>query len=209
MAAAFTKSFLSFILLIVFSSWQRFDQPEMKAFDEPLYRLMLEQVESNGLWENRRQPVEIRVDPRPLEKSRAFLEELAFAQIEESELERYIQLIIEFEVIPADIEEDYICEGTGGMPPPPRPGEPYEPPVIPEHCKEIGRNFVTIAFAVPRLEKETASREGNVEGIKLRYVVRAVEISSYTIAIYDLVFDLKEDHRWEFIQKEEIFMVMS
>lgn len=208
MVATFTKSFLSFIPLIVFSSWQRFDQPEMKAFDEPLYRLMLEQVESNGLWENRRQPVEIRVDPRPLEKSRAFLEELAFAQIEESELERYIQLIIEFEVIPADIEEDYICEGTSGMPPPPRPGEPYGPPVIPEHCKEIG-NFVTIAFAVPRLKKATASHEENVEDKKSRYIVRAMEISSYTMAIYDLVFDLKEDHRWEFIQKEEIFMVIS
>lgn len=194
-------SILPLIILITIGAnlSSSYSQQIPKPYEEPLYRTLLEQVTDNGLWEKRENSPQVRIDPRPLAGSPADMEEISFVQINKNHLEKYRRLIREYDAVPADFTKDRICFGTGGLQPPPLPKKKYEKPEIPKHCEELG-DFVTIAFTLPAPE-ETNEID--------RIVIRAIEISDYTFGIFDMIFHKQEDQNWQFVKKQQIFMVMS
>lgn len=166
-----------------------------------LYPTLINQVGEIGLWENRNRPVNIRIDPRPFSGNPTGVEEITFETVNENLVDYFRSVIEAHGAIPADIVEDNICQSTGGLQPPPTSEGRAE---IPDHCVEIAP-FISIAFSIPQVYSEDAS-ENNEEQ---KYVVRAIEISNYTLGVFDLVFQKTMDGEWEFISKETKQFVMS
>lgn len=174
-------------------------QPPAKTFDPQLYSLILKQVETKGLWENRSDSIQVRIDPKPLANTTKSSEEIAFIPADSRDLEKYTSLILDHSLQPTDMNRDMNCLYIEGLKPP-SIDKMKNDHSLTEYCKAIG-NFVTIAFTLPRLVATDTSEQ--------RFAIEAVEISGYTFGVFDLFFEKQEDGSWIFIKKEERLFVMS
>lgn len=181
-----TSIFFSLTLLI------QLNQSDLTNHKE-LYPTLINQVSEMGLWENRNEPVNIRIDPKSFTGSPTGVEEISF-EPDNEELVDYFKSVIEAHgAIPTDIVEDNSCQSTGGLQPPPTSEEQVK---IPDHCMEIAP-FVSIAFSIPQVYSGDASENNEQQ----KFVVRAIEISNFKFGVFDLVFQKQRVENGNLYQK--------
>jgi len=222
---------LMVIILIVFNAGlsiqmngQTKQVSDNRSIEESLYRQLLQQVVPDGLLESRSGDINLRIDPRFLKSDPniAHIKQENLYEEKKIDIQRYRNLIVEFHAKPANITKDLECLFSKSLPPPPDSEKTSQRMHGSEYCDEIS-NFVTLIFGVPRhggayfpafelgYSKSTALEidERNLGKEKNWYTVRAIEISSFSLGVYDLVFEKKENDKWKFIKKYKLVSILS
>jgi len=218
---------LVLILLSILLSFKMYAQDNRSMNNSEiniiLYKQLLNLVTPDGLSNSREANLDLRIDPRLLNKDpdiHQIKPENLYVQSEIDSV-NIVNLITEFGAKPSDIIKDVECLFSNGLPPPPQSNKSCEQIKNNFHCENIG-DFVTIIFGLPRAGGAyfPASELGYSESIALDiderylgkemnwYTIRAIEITSYSFAVYDLVFE-KENNRWHFVNKFKLFSIMS
>lgn len=186
-------------------------ESDRSQIDFDLFKLLIQNSELKGLWDEREMEVIVRVDPRTFNGNPTGPEEIEFAETNPETLEVRKKIIEEFSVIPADILKDKICQSTRGLQPPSELGEKVINQDIYPHCESLG-DFVSIAFGKPERCESNCLNDPEIEKNETNgefFTIRAIEISGYTLGVFNILVQLTTDGDWEYVDKKTLLLVMS
>jgi len=204
------------MIVIFISTVCLFVQPyeyesDRNQIDIDLFKILVQNSESKGLWDDREMEVIVHVDPRTFIGNPSGPEEIEFEEANPETLELSKKIIEEFSVISTDILKDKICQSTRGLQPPSELGEKVINLDIDPHCESLG-DFVSIAFGKPERCSSDCLNDLGIEKKETNgefFTIRAIEISGYTLGVFNILVMLTSEGVWEYVDKKTLLLVMS
>lgn len=168
------------------------------------FAALIRGILASGLSRTGRQP--LRIDPRLLkdDPTTRRLEADALAPSDSVAVRERRALLRRFDIPEANAISDLECAFSQGL------HVTGERPAFPARCEAMG-DFVTVIFGVPRpggpyFPPDVDEREESGQG---SYTVRAIEVTSYSYYVFDVVLRPLQGSGWEVVEKKVLYGASS